>query len=112
MHEEILDWKEGIGRVLNKRDLYVRLLGKFIDGEKDTIARVEAAMQSGKTSEASQLIHTTKGSAANLGAKALAAAALALEMAIASGAGTDGPLSQFTAAHRDTLEAMRAFISQ
>lgn len=112
MHEEVLDWKEGVGRVLNKRDLYVRLLGKFIDGEKDTIAKVEDALRSGKSTEACQLIHTIKGSAANLGAKALAAAALELEGAVSAGADTDRALGDFTAAHRETLESMRVFISQ
>lgn len=34
MSEEVLDWKEAIARVLNKRDLYVKLLQKFIETER------------------------------------------------------------------------------
>lgn len=40
MSEEVLDWKEAIARVLNKRELYVKLLGKFIETERDSPAKV------------------------------------------------------------------------
>lgn len=87
MTEEVLDWKEAIARVLNKRDMYVKLLGKFIETERDT-SKVAQALMNGKADEARELVHSTKGAAANLGAKALAAAALELEMAIKAGADT------------------------
>ena len=82
MTEEVLDWKEAIATVLNKRDMYVKL------------------------------VHSTKGAAANLGAKALAAAALELEMAVKAGADTDRAMSHFSAAHMDTLVTMHAFMTQ
>ena len=112
MTEELLDWKDAMSRVLNKRDLYVKLLGKFIETERDTPDRVAVALKNGNADEARQLVHSTKGAAANLGAKALAAAALELEMAVKAGADTDRAMSHFSAAHMDTLVTMHAFMTQ
>ncbi|MCD7983149.1 MAG: Hpt domain-containing protein [Desulfovibrio sp.] len=112
MSEEVLDWKEAIARVLNKRELYVKLLGKFIETERDSPAKVEQALQNGDTETARQLVHSTKGAAANLGAKALAAAALELEMAIKAGADTGPAMNRFDSAVTDTLVTMSAFMSQ
>jgi two-component system sensor histidine kinase/response regulator len=112
MSEEVLDWKDGVARVLNKRELYTRLLGKFIENEKDTPAKVAAALKNGQTEEARMLVHSTNGAAANLGAKALAAAALDLEMAIKAGADPQRVLNHFDAAVMDTLVTMHAFITQ
>ena len=112
MTEEVLDWKEAIARVLNKRDMYVKLLAKFIETERDTPSKVGQALKNGKADEARELVHSTKGAAANLGAKALAAAALELEMAIKAGADTDRAMNHFSAAHVDTLVTMHAFMTQ
>ena len=112
MSEELLDWKEAMTRVLDKRDIYVKLLGKFIETERDTPDKVGVALKNGNAEEARQLVHSTKGAAANLGAKALAATALELEMAIKAGADTDRAMNHFSAAHMDTLVTMHAFMTQ
>lgn len=112
MTEELLDWKDAMSRVLNKRDLYVKLLGKFIEMERDTPDKVAVALKNGKSEEARQLVHSTKGAAANLGAKALAAAALELEMAIRAGADTSRALSHFSTTVMETLVTMHAFMTQ
>ena len=67
MTEEVLDWKEAIARVLNKRDMYVKLLAKFIETERDTPSKVTQALKSGNMEEARNLVHSTKGAAANWG---------------------------------------------
>mgnify|MGYP000127317100 CR=1 FL=1 len=110
MSEEVLDWKEAIARVLNKRDLYVKLLQKFIETERDSPAKVEQALKNGDTETARHLVHSTKGAAANLGAKA--AAALELEMAIKAGADTGPAMNHFDSAVTDTLVTMSAFMAQ
>ena len=112
MTEDLLDWKDAMSRVLNKRDLYVKLLGKFIETERDTPDRVAVALKNGNADEARQLVHSTKGAAANLGAKALAAAALELEMAIRAGADTGRALSHFSTTVMETLVTMHAFMTQ
>lgn len=112
MNEEVLDWKEGMSRVLNKRELYVRLLGKFMNAEKDSAAKIEQALRDGDLDAARQLVHSTKGVAANLGARALAAVALDLETALKAGAGTEDCLGRFKSVHTDTLASVQAFIDQ
>ncbi|MDR1659026.1 MAG: Hpt domain-containing protein [Desulfovibrio sp.] len=112
MNEEVLDWKEAMTRVLNKRELYSKLLGKFIDSEQDSGARIAQALSAGETERARNLVHTTKGAAANLGAKALAAAALELELAIKACADTTTAMAHFNSALTDTLVAMQAFRTQ
>ncbi|MBQ3058924.1 MAG: Hpt domain-containing protein [Desulfovibrio sp.] len=111
MSVDILDWKEAISRVLNKRDLYGRLLQKFMDMERDSAARIAQALQQQDLEAARQIAHSVKGTSANLGAKALAAAALELEMALKGGGDTTLPLKHFEDALTDTLVAMTAFLS-
>lgn len=112
MSEEMLDWQEALGRVLGKRDLYVRLLGKFMESERETADKVAACLAKGDNEEARNLVHGTKGSAANLGAKALAAAALELEMNIRAGADTAQSLQHFSTCMTDTLLVMHGFVNQ
>ncbi|MDR2574794.1 MAG: Hpt domain-containing protein [Desulfovibrio sp.] len=112
MNEEVLDWKEAMARVLNKRELYSKLLGKFIDSERDSGAKIAQALSTNDTEEARRLVHTTKGAAANLGAKALAAAALELEMALKANADTNTAMAHFNSALTDALVAMQAFQAQ
>ena len=111
MSAEILDWKEALGRVMQKRDLYCKLLRKFMEMEKDSAARISVALRNGDTDTARQAAHTVKGTAANLGAKALAAAALELEMALRGGADTALPMKHYEDALTDTLVAMGAFLA-
>lgn len=87
-------------------------MGKFIESERDTPARVEEALKSGDTEKAREVVHTTKGAAANLGGKALVAAALELEMAIKAGADTGPAMNRFSSTVTDTLVAMSAFMAQ
>lgn len=108
----MLDWQEALGRVLGKRELYVKLLGKFMDSERDTSAKVAECLAKGDAEGARNLVHSTKGSAANLGAKALAAAALELEMNIRAGADTSQSLQHFSTCMTDTLLVMQAFVAQ
>ena len=60
---------------------------------------------------ARQAAHTVKGTAGNLGAKALAAAALQLEMALRGGADTVLPMKHYEDTLTDTLVAMGAFLA-
>lgn len=112
MNEDVLDWKDGLSRVLNKRDLYVRLLGKFMESERDSATKVEQAIKSGDLDAARQQVHSTKGVAANLGAKALVAAAMELEMALKAGVDITAPLNRFSTVHLDTLITIQAFLQQ
>lgn len=106
---QILDWQEGVARVVNNRALYGRLLGKFAETQADAPDLAAEALAEGDTEKARLVVHTLKGTAANLSAHALADAALALETAIKAGADTTEALTHVRLVMEQTLEAMKQF---
>ncbi|MBO5490420.1 MAG: Hpt domain-containing protein [Desulfovibrio sp.] len=111
MNEEVLDWKGALAGGCERAE-YVGRLREFVARERETAARVEQALKSGHAEEARALLHAVRGTAAGLGARALAAAALELEMAVRAGADTTRALGHFSTAHMDALLSMQAFLSQ
>ena len=107
MSEAILDWKEAMTRVDTTRGLYVKRLT-----ERDTSVKVSVALKNGRQEEARAMVHATREAAAELGGKALAAAALELEMAIKAGADTTAALHRFDSVTTDTLVAMATVAAQ
>lgn len=113
MSEAILDWKEAMTRVDTTRGLYVKRLRNFIETERDTSVKVSVALKNGRQEEARAMVHAaTREAAAELGGKALAAAALELEMAIKAGADTTAALHRFDSVTTDTLVAMATVAAQ
>ncbi|MDO9619269.1 MAG: response regulator [Pseudomonas sp.] len=87
--EAAVDWQlpgvdvdSGLRRVLGKRELYQRLLGKFVASQGDFPAQLRAALAANQQESAERLAHSLKGLAGNLGAMDLAAQAANLESAI------------------------------
>ena len=109
MGKEILNWQDGVARVVNNRALYAKLLGRFADSLSDSPAKVSEALAAGNTEDARMQAHTLKGTAANLGAEALAEAAMHLEEAIKNGQDTSALLASTQQVLEETLGAMRAF---
>jgi two-component system sensor histidine kinase/response regulator len=67
-----LDVRAGLQRVMNKRDLYKKLLRQFATGpESLTVDRVRAHLAEGEREAAERAAHTLKGVAGTLGAGAL-----------------------------------------
>ena len=79
---EGLDPAAGLAICNGKISLYRKLLTKFLAGQRDFVIRFKSARD---REEAQRLAHTLKGVAANIGAEAVRARALALEMAIREG---------------------------
>lgn len=77
-----LDWAGGLRRSLGKRDLYEKLLGKFVCGQEDTIEEIRRNMRKGDTVTAERLAHTLKGTAGMIGATSIQANAEQLEVLI------------------------------
>jgi HPt (histidine-containing phosphotransfer) domain-containing protein len=65
-----------------------RLVSLYLDGQRDTLAALEAAFAAGDSAQARYLAHRLKGAAANVGACRLAA--LAADAERAAGAGESG----------------------
>ncbi|MBQ9405288.1 MAG: Hpt domain-containing protein [Desulfovibrio sp.] len=112
MNEAVLDWKSVLSQDTYTCANYVKQLREFMARERDTAAQVDQLLRSGQTQEARNLVHTLKETALNLGAKALAAAALELEIAIKAGADTSRIFGHFSSAHTDALVSMHTFLSQ
>lgn len=76
-----IDVASGLATAVGNEKLYRRLLGKFRDGQGNFEAQFRAALQDADVTAATRCAHTLKGTAGNIGAKNLQAAAAALEQA-------------------------------
>jgi len=74
-----IDVAAGLSTTLNDPKLYRRLLGKFRDSQREFAARFAAARAGSDTTAPMREAHTLKGTAGNIGAKGVQAAAGLLE---------------------------------
>jgi len=102
-----LHTKDGLSRVAGNRKLYLKLLRQFIEQQGLAVEQITTALAQGDIAVAERLAHTLKGVAGNVGAKAVQAAAGALEKLIRSRAaiGEVTPAKQQVAAALDPLIA-------
>ncbi|MCG2586610.1 Hpt domain-containing protein [Massilia sp. TS11] len=75
----LIDAEEGIERVLGDHDMYARLLQRFIKDYGAGLAPVAAALAAHDAERAHRYIHSLKGAAGMLGARALHLAAAAAD---------------------------------
>ncbi len=80
-----IDVKAGLATTMNNAQLYTRLLLKFRDSQGDFAALFAAARQDQDTTAPARAAHTLKGTAGNIGAKDVQAAAAKLEHACLAG---------------------------
>lgn len=76
-----IDVRAGLATCAGKQSLYVRLLIKFRDGQGNFADLFDAAKLDGDREAATRTAHTLKGTAGNIGAKAVQAVAGKLERA-------------------------------
>jgi signal transduction histidine kinase/DNA-binding response OmpR family regulator len=74
-----IDLAQGLRSTNNNSALYLKLLRRFMETERDFVARFEQVERQGDRAEARRLAHSLKGVAATLGMAGLTAAAKALE---------------------------------
>lgn len=89
LHIDGLDCAAGLRRVLNKRTAYEGLLRKFAAGQATAVAAARMHLQAEHRRDAQRAMHTLKGTAATIGAAALAEAAATAEQALARGLPAD-----------------------
>lgn len=105
------DVADALGRLMNNKKLYEKLLGKFVAGYSDFAGQVQAAIDGRDLENGVHLAHTMKGLAGNLGATDLQEASRALEMKFREGdAGADfAPLfEKFTSELSRALDEAKA----
>ncbi|MEO7639997.1 MAG: response regulator, partial [Ramlibacter sp.] len=81
-HAKTLDVAAGLRRMMGKKPLYLAMLRRYADGQRDCAAEVRRALHSADWSTAERLAHTNKGVSGNIGAVAMPDLAAALEHAI------------------------------
>jgi PAS domain S-box-containing protein len=77
-----LDATQGMRRVMGKELSYLKMLRKFIVGQRDTISQLREALAQDDWLSAERLAHTLKAVAGNIGANRIQADASALETAL------------------------------
>ncbi|MGM9485239.1 response regulator [Roseateles sp. NT4] len=86
-----LDVATGLRRSGYKPALYVSVLQQFLASQGSFAEQLEASLKEGRATDALRLAHTLKGTAGNLGAVALQAAAERLEQGLQQGSAEQTP---------------------
>jgi CheY-like chemotaxis protein len=103
-----IDTKAALRRAGGSRKRYESLLRKFAQPSPGGVEEIRKALAAGDTETAARAAHSIKGSAANLGATAVAEVAAKAESAILSGQGVDEALRSLAACFDTTAAAIRA----
>jgi two-component system, sensor histidine kinase and response regulator len=74
-----LDVEGALARMLGRKSLYLELLLRYVNTQREVPAQVRAALDTGDTASALRLAHTAKGLAATIGATRVAGRSAALE---------------------------------
>jgi len=101
-----IDTQAGLAITMNNEELYLNLLRQFHTAEANFGGAFRLAQQAEDRSAATRSAHTLRGSAGNIGAKEVQAAATALEHACANGA----PVETIEEMLAITLTALRPVI--
>ncbi|MDH3355817.1 MAG: response regulator, partial [Chromatiales bacterium] len=101
----ILDVDDGVARVGGDRTLYMMVIQKFAEIERDSVTFISDALEQGNRIEAQRRAHSTKGSAANIGAMTLHQAAAHLEVIIRDDA--DAELDDALAAYDSAIQQLQ-----
>jgi two-component system sensor histidine kinase/response regulator len=81
-----LDTRLGLARMSGKKPLYLKMLRRSADSQKNTAQHIRAALAGGDVETAERLAHTAKGVSGNVGATGVQERAEALERVIRDGA--------------------------
>jgi two-component system sensor histidine kinase/response regulator len=80
-----LDTTLGLANMAGKQGLYMAILRRYVNGQRDVGQQIRRALGRGDRSTAHRLAHTLKGVSANIGATLVQQQALVLEQAIRNG---------------------------
>jgi len=83
---EKIDVSLGLQRLMGKETLYLSVLQKFSEHQRNATEKIRGALDKGERDTAERLAHTLKGLSGNIGAEELQERAEALEQKIRSGA--------------------------
>ncbi|MEP6790858.1 MAG: response regulator, partial [Ramlibacter sp.] len=106
-----LDVALGLSRMMGKKPLYMAMLRRYVDGQRDCPAQLREALDAGDWATAERLAHTNKGVSGNIGATLMPIFAEQLETALHDRgpvAGIEPVLARFAAALTPFIVAIEA----
>jgi len=106
----LIDFEDGIKRVMNNKKLFIKLLTKFKDGTN--LDDLTASLAAGDMEKAQADAHTIKGLAANLSLSELFKQCLELETQIKAKAPAPGQLDMVKNAFAQTLQEIDKVIAE
>ncbi len=101
-----LDFEAGLARCANDLEFYQKMLGMFLDSQRDFSRSFKAAQQDDDPSAAVRSAHTLKANAANIGAGDVVEAAQQLEMLC-----DEGGSKEIALALQDVITLLEPFIA-
>nr|CRH07382.1 putative Histidine kinase. Containing 7TMR-DISM extracellular 2, 7TM diverse intracellular signalling, HisKA, HATPase_c, Response regulator receiver domain and Hpt domain [Candidatus Magnetococcus massalia] len=96
----------GLRRVSHNHRLYLKLLREFYQDHQQTFQRFCEALTQGEVEQAKGLMHAIKGSAGNLGAEALAAAAVEVELGLQQEGSLSSAQKRFEKAMQEVMQGL------
>jgi two-component system sensor histidine kinase/response regulator len=99
-----LDVATGLRRMMNKKPLYLAMLKRYVQSQRDCAALLWQATEMADWATAERLAHTAKGLAGNIGADQLATTAEALESTLRE----KRPLEEIEPRHREFAQGVKA----
>ena len=109
VNEEYIDVDDALKRIGGNRDLYKRLLQRFLEGKQ--LEELDAALEKGDADEASRAAHTIKGVAANLSLVKLRTISTDLEMIIKEDLEYGEKLDELKEAYDETVKMIAVILS-
>ncbi|MGE0394353.1 MAG: response regulator, partial [Vicinamibacterales bacterium] len=110
-----IDMADGLGRMGGNARLYLDMLGRFSTSFADATAQARHLLDAGHVADAGRVVHSLKGVAGNLGAKALQQAAGVAEKSFRSGdpvAAQRAALDALEAPLREVVDGLAAALGQ
>jgi two-component system, sensor histidine kinase and response regulator len=106
-----IELEDGLLRLGSNKNLYIKLLGQFYNGNIGLAESIKAALTDNDNNTAARLVHTAKGVAANLGAVRLATAGNSLEASLKQGkeSGIELLLEKFSNELTIVLDGIKMF---
>jgi len=109
-----VSFERGLQRCLDRQDLYLKILRRFVATRVGEPAQVRAALDAGQPEQAASLVHNIISTAGTIGADGLSEAARALQLAIDAGEAERWPglLETFARQHAQVSAQLGDYLAE
>jgi len=110
MSLSVHDPELGMRFVANNRNLYLKVLGKFVDQQEGAAWEVQTVFEQGDLETAHRLVHTLKGLAGTLGMPQLQETSSNIDVALKAGQDIGGMIPQLIVDLGDAIQVSRQYL--